>query len=164
MVLRSAKIQIFPSFQCRKFTHKIDEMNFHINSDPLTGLFNRRGLEIFIEEMTRTQTHFAVLLIDIDYFKRLMILMVMLKVTEFLKQVAQHILNNFRKNDLCCRYGGEEFVVLMPQADIENAYKSAERLRKKMENTLNDGIGPITISIGIAFTPETSREVARVLK
>lgn len=147
-----------------KFSHKIDEMNFHINSDPLTGLFNRRGLEIFIEEMTRTQTHFAVLLIDIDYFKKINDSYGHAQGDRILKQVAQHILNNFRKNDLCCRYGGEEFVVLMPQSDIENAYKSAERLRKKMENTLTDGIGPITISIGIAFWPETSREVARVFE
>lgn len=114
--------------------------------------------------MTRTQTHFAVLLIDIDYFKKINDSYGHAQGDRILKQVAQHILNNFRKNDLCCRYGGEEFVVLMPQADIENAYKSAERLRKKMENTLTDGIGPITISIGIAFWPETSREVARVFE
>ena len=71
---------------------------------------------------------------------------------------------NFREQDVCCRSGGEEFLVLMTTADANVVYKAAERLRKTMQETTINQMGQITISVGIAFWPRDAEDVSDVLK
>ena len=71
---------------------------------------------------------------------------------------------NFRSHDLCCRTGGEEFIVLMMTSDIRVAFNAAERLRTSMQASQIEGVEEITISVGIAFCPRDSVSVKQVFK
>ena len=151
-------------FSSKRFKDKISELNLHINTDPLTGLHNRRGMQLFLEELQTMQTEFAVLLIDIDFFKQVNDTFGHDQGDAVLKVLAIQMKQNFRDNDVCCRMGGEEFSVLMATSDRDAVYSAAERLRNTVQqNTLNS-IAPITISIGIAFWPSDSNNVKEVFK
>ncbi len=83
---------------------------------------------------------------------------------EVLKILAKLIQENFRKEDLCCRYGGEEFIVVIPNNNKQEIYESAERFRRIVEAFEINNVGRITISIGIASWPDSAEEFAQVLK
>ncbi|WP_419871113.1 sensor domain-containing diguanylate cyclase [Acinetobacter towneri] len=146
------------------FSHRIAELKHHVNTDPLTGLYNRRGMQLFLNELVKTRTEFAALAIDIDFFKKVNDHYGHDQGDVVLKTLAQIMQTNFRDHDICCRSGGEEFLVLMTTADPSVAYKVAERLRTTMQQTNIDGMGEITISIGIAFWPHDAEDVSEVLK
>ena len=148
----------------RTFSEKITELHQHVNTDPLTGLYNRRGMNIFLKELVKLNRDFAVLAIDIDFFKNVNDSYGHDQGDEILKILASFMKSNFRDEDICCRYGGEEFIVLMTTSDFKVAYNAAERLRKTMEASNINSIGPITISVGIAFWPHNSDEVKEVFK
>lgn len=148
----------------RNFSAKINEMDRHVNTDHLTGLTNRRGLKFVIEKKMRANTKFSILLIDIDFFKKINDNYGHEQGDLVLKNFAGIMRKNFRKDDVCCRYGGEEFIVLIPNASKQQVYESAERLRKSVEKHALENIGYITISIGIAYWPESSKEITEVLR
>lgn len=146
------------------FSHRIAELKHRVNTDPLTGLYNRRGMQLFLNELLETRTEFAVLAIDIDFFKKINDQYGHDQGDVVLKTLAQIMQTNFRDHDICCRSGGEEFLVLMTTADPSVAYKAAERLRTTMQQTNINGMGEITISIGIAFWFKDAEDISEVLK
>ena len=146
------------------FSEKITELRQHVNTDPLTGLYNRRGLQIFLKELVGLGRGFAVLAIDIDFFKQVNDRYGHDQGDIVLKTLASLMENNFRDEDICCRIGGEEFIVLMTTSDVKVAYSAAERLREAIETSDFNFIEPITISIGIAFWPKSSDDVTGVFK
>jgi two-component system cell cycle response regulator len=128
-------------------------------TDQLTGLHNRRymsrHLDNLIESAGRMNKPLAFLILDIDYFKAVNDGHGHDIGDEVLKEFAKRIAANVRGIDLACRYGGEEFVVVMPDTDVSFAFTIAERLRKSIETTpiaISRAPGKlnITISIGIA--------------
>ena len=130
-------------------------------TDQLTGLHNRRymarHLDNLVSSAARTAKPLAFLILDIDYFKAVNDGHGHDIGDEVLKEFANRISANVRGIDLACRYGGEEFVVVMPDTDMGLAYSIAERLRKSIETTpivISRAPGKlnITISIGIAGT------------
>ncbi|HEY0107531.1 MAG TPA: PleD family two-component system response regulator [Rhizomicrobium sp.] len=130
-------------------------------TDQLTGLHNRRymarHLDNLVGSATRTGKPLAFLILDIDYFKAVNDGHGHDVGDEVLKEFAKRISANVRGIDLACRYGGEEFVVVMPDTDTALAFTIAERLRKSIETTpivisRAPGRLNITISIGIAAT------------
>jgi two-component system, cell cycle response regulator len=130
-------------------------------TDQLTGLHNRRymarHLDNLISSAKRSGKPLSFLIMDIDYFKAVNDSHGHDVGDEVLKEFASRIASNIRGIDLACRYGGEEFVVVMPDTDVSFAYSIAERLRQQIErNPFVVGRGPlklpITISIGIATT------------
>ncbi|UDM39708.1 sensor domain-containing diguanylate cyclase (plasmid) [Acinetobacter haemolyticus] len=146
------------------FSEKIAELRQHVNTDPLTGLYNRRGMQIFLKEVMNLGRDFTVLAIDIDYFKQVNDRYGHGQGDAVLKTLASLMKNNFRDEDICCRIGGEEFIVLMTTSDTKVAYNAAERLRKTIESSNFNFIEPITISVGIAFWPKSSDDVTEVFK
>jgi diguanylate cyclase (GGDEF)-like protein len=126
--------------------------------DGLTGIFNRRFFEMRIrEELERAQrynTNLAVVMLDIDYFKKLNDEFGHLLGDEVLRQVSTIFQQHLRKGDVVCRYGGEEFALLLPQTSGENAYEVAEKLRRTVETYHFPGVPrPVTISAGVAAFP-----------
>jgi len=128
-------------------------------TDQLTGLHNRRymsrHLDNLIESAGRNGKPLAFLILDIDFFKAVNDGHGHDIGDEVLKEFARRIAANVRGIDLACRYGGEEFVVVMPDTDVSFAFTIAERLRKSIETTpiqISRAPGKlnITISIGIA--------------
>lgn len=149
----------------KNFNEKVTELNFHVNTDPLTGLYNRRGMDLLINELMKQQTRFSVIAIDIDFFKKINDHYGHDQGDLVLQKMAQMIKENFREDDICCRIGGEEFIVITPRIDIQQAYLSAERLQQRLTTTLVNGIGPITVSIGLSFwSSDTSTDIKHVLK
>ncbi len=140
-------------------------------TDQLTGLHNRRYMERHLSNLIsnagKTGRPLAFLIMDIDYFKSVNDTYGHDIGDEVLREFATRIGANVRGIDLACRYGGEEFVVVMPDTDISFAYMVAERLRRGVEATpfeisrdpkkLN-----VTISIGIASS-EGEKDTAEAL-
>jgi diguanylate cyclase (GGDEF)-like protein len=127
--------------------------------DALTGVHNRHWMnDAFPRAMHRcvfNKQPFAIMIIDIDHFKRVNDTYGHLVGDIALKTVAQCMMKNFRPNDLLARYGGEEFAVLLPDTSLEDAMTVAERMRAKVadEEVRCDSISfHITISIGITRT------------
>ena len=129
--------------------------------DPLTGLFNRRYLEETMErELARSARNgqsLAVLAIDVDHFKRFNDTHGHEAGDRVLVELAALMRAAVRTTDIACRYGGEEFVLLMPDSPIEVALQRAEALCQQARNLrLRFGVGELeaaTISIGIAVAP-----------
>jgi two-component system cell cycle response regulator len=140
-------------------------------TDQLTGLHNRRYMERHLSNLIgnagKTGRPLAFLIMDIDYFKSVNDTHGHDIGDEVLREFSARIGANVRGLDLACRYGGEEFVVVMPDTDISFAYMVAERLRRSVETTAFDiSRDPkklnITISIGIASS-EGEKDTAEAL-
>lgn len=121
--------------------------------DSLTGLFNRRhfdqSISQEIERSVADQQQLSLLMIDIDFFKKVNDTHGHDVGDKVLVDISKIIKKAVRSNDIPCRFGGEEFIVLLPETLINNAEMLAERMRKKIENTEVGGIN-ITVSIGVS--------------
>jgi diguanylate cyclase (GGDEF)-like protein len=127
--------------------------------DGLTGIFNRRYFEMrILEEMDRARRFgngMAVIMVDIDQFKRLNDEFGHLLGDEVLRQVSSVFCQQLRKIDVVCRYGGEEFAILLSQTNAQHAFGVAEKLRRLTETWQFPGVPrPVTISVGVASYPE----------
>ena len=134
-------------------------------TDQLTGLhgqiYTGQRLEALVESAGRSAKPLAFLILDIDYFKAVNDGHGHDIGDEVLKEFANRIAANIRGIDLACRFGGEEFVVVMPDTDVSMAFTIAERLRKSIETSpipisRAPGSLNITISIGIAGSEGTA--------
>ena len=147
----------------------LERMSFE---DFLTGLKNRRyfdqALEREISLAERHQHPLAMLICDIDHFKQFNDNFGHESGDEALKQVAKVLQEHFRETDIPCRYGGEEFVLIMPQADVDSAMQRGEALRQRIETLNIEGdeqntLGHISISIGLAVWPTTTSDPKSLL-
>jgi diguanylate cyclase (GGDEF)-like protein/PAS domain S-box-containing protein len=129
--------------------------------DPLTGLYNRRYLTEMLERETRrairAEQSLGVLMLDLDHFKKFNDTYGHDAGDAILRETASFLSKSIRAEDIVCRFGGEEFVVILPTADINAAHARAERIRSKVHEltVLHHGqsLGMITISIGVAALP-----------
>jgi len=126
--------------------------------DGLTGVFNRRYFEIRVqEEIERAKRYtgaMSLVMIDIDHFKRLNDEFGHLMGDDVLRQISTFFSQNLRKVDVACRYGGEEFAIIVPETTGEDAYYVAEKLRKVIQSSVFPGVPrPVTISAGVASYP-----------
>jgi diguanylate cyclase (GGDEF)-like protein len=127
--------------------------------DGLTGIFNRRFFEMRIaEEIERARRYdfsLSVVMADIDQFKKLNDEFGHLLGDEVLRQVSSLFHQQLRKMDIVCRYGGEEFAILLTQTNAEHAMGVAEKLRRLVESWQFPGVPrTVTISAGVAALPE----------
>ena len=127
--------------------------------DGLTGMLNRRAFEErIVEEITRAERYgsgLAILMIDIDHFKTVNDDFGHLLGDEVLKHTATIFSHQLRKVDFICRFGGEEFAIILPSTTLESAAAVAEKLRRAFFSHAFSGIPrPVTVSIGVAAFPE----------
>jgi diguanylate cyclase len=124
-----------------------------IRTDPLTGLGNRRALDHVLSTqfslLKRYSTPFSLAIIDIDHFKNLNDEQGHLHGDQILRNLSELLKGTLRTVDILARYGGDEFVVVMPQTDITGAGTLGDRLRVKVEQDM-----PFTVSIGVASANE----------
>jgi diguanylate cyclase (GGDEF)-like protein/PAS domain S-box-containing protein len=129
--------------------------------DVLTGLYNRRYLdEVLDREMrraTRASQSLGVLMVDLDHFKHFNDAHGHDAGDVVLREAAAFLVKNVRSDDLVCRYGGEEFVIILPTADADTACKRAEYLRNKVKELLivyhGHKLRVVTFSVGVAAFP-----------
>ena len=139
------------------------------NVDGLTGIYNRRYFEQrILEELERSLRYngsLSLLMIDIDNFKKLNDEFGHLLGDEVLRQVSSIFEQHLRKLDVVCRYGGEEFAILVPETHGNRATAVAEKLRKIIESWNFPGVPrPVTISIGVAEFPSDGRTRDELMK
>jgi len=129
--------------------------------DPLTGLYNRRYLEEMLERETRravrSEQGLGVLMLDLDHFKKFNDTYGHDAGDTVLRETASFLLKSVRAEDIVCRFGGEEFLVILPQANLKVSQARAERIRSKLREltVLHQGqpLGMVTVSVGVAELP-----------
>jgi diguanylate cyclase (GGDEF)-like protein/PAS domain S-box-containing protein len=123
--------------------------------DTLTGLNNRLSanerLHSEFISMKRSQNNYAVLLLDIDFFKKVNDSHGHSIGDSVLQQLAQILKTTLRESDFAARYGGEEFLLLLPNTELFEARLVAEKIRHTIETTPHPVAGKITVSIGVAI-------------
>src|SRR5690606_34277994 len=125
---------------------------------------NRRGMKLVIEEVVRMRTEFAGLAADIDVFKKVNDTYGHDKGDIVLQKLANIMQYHVRDNDICCRRGAAGLIVVIAAPDQATVFQAAERLRKAVELTEMEDMGRVTISIGIAYWPNSSEDVEEVLR
>jgi two-component system cell cycle response regulator len=140
--------------------------------DELTGLYNRRYFNEVVEKevsrATRYQADLVLCMIDLDYFKKINDTYGHLAGDMTLSEIAGMLRKCVRQSDLCCRYGGEEFTVIMTNTDINGARKVSERFRKMVAHRLfqyNSHKFNCTVSVGIAaYKPELNQSSTELME
>lgn len=122
--------------------------------DPLTGLWNRRRFEQTLqethEEAIRYNQPYSLVIVDIDHFKQVNDLHGHDAGDDALRLISEELSLRLRQSDRLSRWGGEEFVVLLPQTSLEGALRLANELRMRVRDLSHTVIGRITISLGVA--------------
>ncbi|MGO2161920.1 MAG: sensor domain-containing diguanylate cyclase [Vibrio toranzoniae] len=142
----------------------IDTLHTASLTDSMTGLLNRRGLDKAIERLQSQAIPFSILALDIDFFKSVNDNFGHDAGDELLKSFAQLMKEQSREQDLLFRTGGEEFIIFLLNSDVQDAFKSAERLRRKVGLYDFAGIGSVTVSIGVAFWGNEQQSIRSTLK
>lgn len=140
--------------------------------DPLTALYNRRYLDdSFSRELKRAErkeSSLAVIMIDIDHFKVFNDTYGHDAGDYVIKKFSQVLSNAVREEDISCRYGGEEFTLVLNEIDIEVVVKRAEALLEETRRLglqlHNQSLGQITVSLGIAMFPQHGRTQQELIK
>jgi diguanylate cyclase (GGDEF)-like protein/PAS domain S-box-containing protein len=130
--------------------------------DPLTGLYNRRYLEEMLDReirrAVRAEQALGLLMLDLDHFKKFNDTYGHDAGDTVLRHGAALVAKNIRAEDFVCRFGGEEFVVILPTANLSAACARAESIRSKLREAtvLHQGqsLGMVTVSVGVAALPE----------
>lgn len=137
---------------------RIGRLNRAAQTDPLTGLGNRRHLDFSLSLLEAEACDFCVVALDIDHFKRVndghgheVGDQVLRRLTELMRRCC-------REGDVLCRTGGEEFLMLLPDASLQAALAVAERLRKGVQDTPIEPVGAVTLSLGVARWEADSNE------
>jgi diguanylate cyclase (GGDEF)-like protein len=140
--------------------------------DPLTGLFNRRFMQECLDREllrgTRKNRSLAVIFIDVDHFKRFNDVFGHEAGDQVLRSMGDFFRSHFRGDDIICRYGGEEFAIILPESSAQDAAGRAELLRiaaRTLKLKHNDVIlDPVTLSAGIAGFPEHASSARELLQ
>lgn len=132
-------------------------------TDPLTGLTNRRTLNERMQKWTNENTRYSIIMIDIDHFKSVNDTYGHGVGDEVLKFLTLKMKKVTRAHDLCCRYGGEEFIILLPNTSATDACLIAEQLRTDIEQAVSPIGKSITISGGVAEYPLMGNEPGAII-
>ena len=140
--------------------------------DPLTGLFNRRYMEESLERefsrANRNKSSVAIVMMDLDHFKRFNDTFGHQAGDTLLRALGDLLKRNTRGQDIACRYGGEEFALVLTDSTLDGAFKRAEILRQQVKqlSVEYDGqlLGAVSVSMGVALFPEHGSTMGDVLR
>jgi diguanylate cyclase (GGDEF)-like protein len=135
--------------------------------DGLTNLYNRRFLEEILERLCadaeRRKASISAIMMDLDHFKMVNDQHGHAAGDAVLREVAAAVLSCLRTTDVACRYGGEEFAIILPDCSAPAAAAKAEQIRSRInERTTASGLA-VTVSLGVASIPETCGGQAKLL-
>lgn len=132
----------------------LSSLTFRAVHDQLTGLYNRHKLESFMEQEVarceRYSTTFSVIIFDLDHFKSINDRYGHNEGDSVLAGVAKIVEGDIRESEIAGRWGGEEFLILLPETGLQNASAVAERIRRHVEAYRFSIPVPVTISVGVA--------------
>jgi diguanylate cyclase (GGDEF)-like protein len=154
----------------KELTETRDALREQVSRDPLTGLWNRREilpiLERQLSKSKREGEFVSVIMADLDHFKKVNDTFGHLVGDAVLRQTALRMLASVRIYDSVGRFGGEEFLVVLPGCDRDSARAFAERLRRSISDSAmatHEGTIPVTISLGVATGGNTTKADANDL-
>lgn len=161
-----------------KLAKAIEQIEKNIQTDFLTGLHNRSfceeaikkqsgGFKRFLEAQKRGEEgemSTSLIILDIDNFKKINDTYGHPRGDEVLKQLAQILEESVRSLDICCRYGGEEFTIILPDTTLEEAKKLAERIREKIEKEIKIEEKSVTVSLGVAAFNKKCQELEAIIE
>lgn len=144
----------------RKQLEKLSEL---AEFDQLTNILNRHGAEVQIKKLMAEQVPFAFILLDLNGFKQINDIYGHESGDEILRHVAKQLLVSLRKRDIACRWGGDEFVVVLPGITRDNLIKLSEKIYEKIAKPyfLNNQDVQVAVgaSMGATFFPQDSKEL-----
>lgn len=143
---------------------RTEELSFEAQTDPLTGLTNRRTMDAILGLWQAQSRSFCVIMLDLDHFKLVNDTYGHQIGDQVLQFTAGIMMSEKREHDYCCRYGGEEFTMLLPDATEEQAFLLAERIRTCIEGSICPTGQKITLSLGIASYPNEVLSIQRLFK
>ena len=140
--------------------------------DPLTGLYNRRymegSLEREVRRAERNQRSIGIIMIDLDHFKKLNDTLGHDAGDTVLREVGAFLQTHIRGEDIACRYGGEEFTLILPEVTLEVTRERAEQLRTEFKQLdlrhRYQSFGIITLSLGVAVFPQHGSTAPAVMR
>lgn len=143
--------------------HRAQTLEYLATSDELTSLYNRRyTMDLLHHEVERAFRYgdtLGVMMIDVDHFKRINDTAGHAVGDRVLRNLARVLKETMRDTDCIGRYGGEEFLIVMPHQTQEGALIAAERVRRAVEKSEDPGLAlPVTVSIGVALWQDHTRE------
>ena len=147
-----------------------DELSYQANTDELTGILNRRSFTKYIEneyKNARVRSEpFSLIIIDIDFFKNINDNYGHIVGDEILKKLSQLMKSSFRNTDKVCRWGGEEFAILLPSTSMTNAINVAEKIRQKVEKSshqVKEKSINYTISLGVSESLAVDESIDQII-
>ncbi|MGE7090712.1 sensor domain-containing diguanylate cyclase [Lysinibacillus sp. NPDC048646] len=123
-------------------------------TDPLTDVTNRRWMDAILAGWIENKLPHAIILLDLDHFKNVNDTFGHVVGDKVLQFLAKNMKAVARDGDVCCRYGGEEFIILLPNTSVEEALQVAEDLRNRVANSISPCGRSVTLSGGIAVFPQ----------
>jgi len=149
-----------------------EELKKRSIQDSLTGLANRRHMEDMLQRqfhrMLRHNTPCSVIMLDVDHFKKFNDTYGHDLGDAVLKELGKYLQENIRGEDLACRYGGEEFIIILVETDTAQATTKAERIRAEIAETISIPYLAkslnVTVSLGVATSPEHGKTMTELLK
>jgi len=160
-------------FRLLTYRQRYEELRRVTIRDALTGVYNRRyfdeALEKAIDRSERSGSAFCLLMVDVDNFKRINDAYGHAEGDTVLQRIAQAIVASVRASDDVCRYGGEEFAVLLPHTDIAQAVALSERIGCQVPEACATSwrgaeAAPVTVTIGVAAFPEDASRGVELLR
>ena len=148
----------------RLLQEKFGKLRQEAQSDALTGLANRRALQLALDALMESERAYAVLALDIDFFKRVNDTYGHDAGDDVLKHLGEVLRQNSRLHDLPCRVGGEEFTMLLPDTTLADARRIAERIREAVEQADTPHCGKLTLSVGVACRQPDTEQAETLLK
>ena len=150
---------------------EVTTLRKQVVTDPLTGLFNvrhfRKSLEHELERTRRTGMTTALIMVDLDHFKNINDTWGHESGNQVLQAVAQLLQDQTRKLDICCRYGGEEFAVILPSTELMLARQVAERCLIALRETLiplDETDLQVTASVGVAVADNSAQTAESLIE
>jgi diguanylate cyclase (GGDEF)-like protein len=151
----------------------LDRMKQQANIDVLTGLYNRRFLEDYTRKLLaiarRRERPMGLIMMDLDHFKSFNDLYGHEIGDRILRHFAKAVMGSMRETNLASRYGGEEFIVILPDTDVQSSTQVAERIRKTVmmmvvPSNAEKPLPQLTVSMGVAAYPLHGQTLEEVIK
>ena len=154
-------VGIYSASQIVSMKYDMEQLDLISKTDPLTGLYNRRyiigKLENELEDYKKTKNNFSIILADIDHFKYINDTFGHNFGDQVLKSISKNLLATVQDKGIVSRWGGEEFLILLPETNILPAKKLAENIRQSIQNEIiiyDDSPVSVTLTLGVTFNKD----------
>ena len=142
---------------------KVNTLKEESATDSLTKLLNRNTFEKKMKVLTEQQKDYTLVMLDVDWFKSINDMYGHIAGDEVLQVLASKLKESLQEDDLACRYGGEEFILVFTETTIEDAYERVELLRANVRQIISPEGKPLTFSAGIANYPLHGDELIDII-